>query len=230
MPITHHPPEHAKPALTGGWLPRRILVRLSRYSLRTLLVAMAACCLVMGIWSIYVQPYRQQAASSKNLAELGVETVSVSANGPAWHRWLVESMVGDKAFVHVIRADLRNHPKPSAAIQSLAGLRHLTELYLDRCEIDADRAKLIGGLRELETLSLSYATLDDAEFAHLAPLTKLQVLYLTGNEVTGASASVLELMPALRQLYVRWTAFAEEDIRRIEKSMPNCHVFHHKLK
>jgi hypothetical protein len=229
MHVGRHLAEQPQPALTGGWLPHRILARHSRFSMRTLLAAMAVCCLVMGVWSIYVQPYREQAASSKKLAELGVETVSVGATGPAWQRWLVETMVGEKEFVHVIRADLRSHPQATTAIQSLAGLRRLKELYLDRCEIDAERAKLIGSFRELETLSLSYAGLDDDELAHLAPLTNLQVLFLTGNKVTGASAPVIKSMPALRELYVRWTPFTQEDVTHLRASMPNCRVYHHQL-
>jgi hypothetical protein len=222
--------QNAPNATTATESPsRRIFTRLSRYRLRSLLIAMAACCVVMGVWVIYVQPFREQAASAKQLADLGVDTAIRPAVGPAWQRWLVETMDGNRAFVHVVGADLRNCPQMPVAFQSLASLRHLKYLYVDRSDIDPEGAAMLGGFRDLESLSLTYAGVDDAELMKFAPLTKLQALYLSGNPISSASVGVIESMPALQELYVRWTRLTAEDIRRLQKALPACRIYYHQL-
>lgn len=207
----------------------RSLGRVSRYSLRGLLLGMTACCLAMGAWSTYVKPFRDQATSLEKLAQLGMSTESVSADGPPWQRWLVETMVHPTAFMHVVRADLRPRPLSAAEVQVLAGLAHLDELYLDRSELDAAGAALVGGFQNLRTLSLTYTGLDDDEFASIAELPSLTTLYLTGNPVSARSADGMRAMQELDTLYVRWTALSPEDAAALRQSMPHCRVVHHAL-
>lgn len=207
----------------------RLVRRLSRFSLRGLLVAMTVCCLAMGGWSTYVKPYRDQAAALGKLTKLGVATQSVSAQGPEWQRWLVETMVHPTAYMHVVRADLRSRPLTAAEAQHLFGLSHLEELYLDHSELDAAGAALVGGFQNLRTLSLTYAGLDDAEFALMDALPSLETLYLTGNPISERSASKLRAMPNLRTLYVRWTALSQKDAARLAQGMPHCRVVQHAL-
>lgn len=203
--------------------------RLSRFSLRSLLLAMTACCLALGAWSIYVQPYRDQAAALSELSKLGATTESAAAQGPAWHRWLVETMVGPTAYMRVVRVDLRTRPLAAAEVQLLSGLSHLEELYLDRSELDAAGAAIVGGLQNLRTLSLTYTGLDDDEFARMNALPSLETLYLTGNPLSEQTATKIRTMPKLTTLYVRWTALSSDEAISLAQDMPQCRVVHHAL-
>ena len=63
--------------------------RWTRFGLRLLLVAMCVSCLILGTWSVYVKPFRDQALAVKVVSELRGTMEAQGAAGPAWQRWLV---------------------------------------------------------------------------------------------------------------------------------------------
>ena len=67
----------------------------TRFSLRGLFILVTVCCLLLGAWSVYVNPFRQQARSVAALEPLQAEVTTSSVDGPGWQRWLVTTMLGD---------------------------------------------------------------------------------------------------------------------------------------
>lgn len=203
--------------------------RLARFSMRTLLVLMSVCCVAMGAWTVYVQPYRAQSASLAHVLELGGTVQSVSANGPAWQRPLVESMVGSKQFIHVEKVDFRGLRVSAADVSALSGLRYLKSLYLDRAEVNDGNIGALAAMTALEDLSLVYTQISDSGLSRLAGLTKLRTLYLTGVPITDASVPTLAARPSLRELYIRWTKISSDGALRLVESLPECAVHHHEI-
>ena len=80
--------------------------RWKRFSLRTLFVFTTACCLLLGTWSAYVNPYRLQSRSLAEVNRLQGQSFIEPADGPAWQRWLVTALLGADSFVHVTTVDL----------------------------------------------------------------------------------------------------------------------------
>ncbi|MBA3481520.1 MAG: hypothetical protein H0T51_06870 [Pirellulales bacterium] len=204
-----------------------VLRRGSRFGMRTLLLATSVVCIAMGAWTIYVQPFRAQAASRARVGDLGGKTSAVTATGPDWHRWLVETMVGSDQFIHVDRADLRGCRVSAADVPPIAGLRYLKTLYLDRAEVTDENIAALARMSELEELSLTYTSISDEGLARIAALPSLRTLHLTGIPITDASLGSLAHAPWLREIYIRWTKVTPDGVERLRRALPNCQIHHH---
>lgn len=204
-----------------------VLRRGSRFGMRTLLLVTTLVCVAMGAWTIYVQPFRAQAASRVQVSDLGGTTSALTAPGPNWHRWLVETMVGPEQFIHVARADLRGCRVSSADVPPIAGLRYLKTLYLDRAEVTDENIAALASMSELEELSLTYTSVSDKGLARIATLPSLRTLHLTGVPITDASLDSLAHAPWLREIYIRWTKVTPEGVERLQRALPNCQLHHH---
>lgn len=212
-----------------GGMAFGVVRRGSRYGMRSLLLATSLCCVAMGTWAIYVQPYRDQAASLAKVNELGGLSTIVAARGPAWHRWLVETMVGSKQFVHVDRVDLRRCKVRAADLPSLGGLRFLRTLYLDRAEVTDANIVVVARMAELQELSLTYTSLTDDGLAAVAKLPKLRSLHMTGVPITDDSVDSLARTATLEAIYVRWTRITSHGASKLAAILPNCRVYHHEI-
>ena len=65
----------------------------NRYSLRALFLLTTLCCVLLGLWSVYVEPFRRQARSIAAIQQYAAEVITEEADGPAWQRWLVTTML-----------------------------------------------------------------------------------------------------------------------------------------
>lgn len=200
--------------------------RLKRFSIRSLLIATGLLCVLLGCWSAYVQPYRNQAASLAQLDRLGAATSSVGADGPAWQRWLVEAFAGPEAFVEVRTADLRGIKVVGEQFETLRGLIFLESLRLDRTPLADDNVNAIGQLMRLNSLSIAYTKVTDRGFRTLASLPRLEKIYLTGVPITDASLIEMVEMPSVREFYIRWTKISDEGAERLRRQLPKCEVHH----
>ena len=108
--------------MTIVWAPRW-----KSFSLRTLFVLMTLCCLVIGAWSVYVNPYRVQSQSLGVVNRLQGTYVLTTIDGHPWQRWLVTTLLGEEAFVTRTSVNLSGRKSTmSRAIAS--GLVFLQEL------------------------------------------------------------------------------------------------------
>ncbi|MCC6494290.1 MAG: hypothetical protein IT424_14860 [Pirellulales bacterium] len=206
-----------------------LLLRASRFSLRSLLLLTVACCAVLGVWTVHVQPFRDQAASLKGVTEMGGTFETVRVDGPAWRRWIVQRMVGPDSYVHVRRVDLRGRTVSADGVSALAGLRFLENLYLDRAEVNDDAALALAPMQGLQELSLCYTGLSDQGLVRLGPMPHLRTLYLTGVPVSDASVDNLARHAELAEVYLRWTGFTASGVAELKARLPQCAVHHHQL-
>ena len=200
-----------------------------RYSLRGLFVAMTLCCVLLGLWSAFVNPFRQQAESLAVLRRLSVEVRTYPAQGAAWQRWLVTTMLGDDAFVEVEGIELRGPRIDDAAIKELSGLRQLRSLTLEQTGVTDAGLSVLKSMHDLQDLTLSYSLVTDRGIEQLKSLPKLATLKLTGTKITDALVPELAKFPALQTLYLRFTRVTDEGVAKLRELAPNCTVFHHAL-
>lgn len=208
---------------------RSIARRLSRYSLRSLLVLFTAIAVALALWSVYVQPFRAQRDSVAHLSKLGARFTEAEAQGPAWQRRLVEWMLGDKQFVYVENVDASNCRLTEADVPKLAGLHFVKALALDRADVNDANAFAIGQLGTLERLAIPYTHLTDVGIHQIARLKQLRTLFLTGVPVTDAAVSDLSALTQLRSLYIRWTKITLTGAEKLRSALPNCAVHHHEI-
>jgi hypothetical protein len=205
------------------------LANWKRFSLRTLFVLMTACCLVFGIWSAYVNPYRMQYQSQGAVARLRGRAVMEVADGPRWQRWLVTRMLGENAFVHVTSVELAGQKTDDQALQSLAGLTHLKTLALADTRITDDGIAALRPMKQLTRLSLRYADISDGAVPHLNTLPALETVFLTGTNISDAAIPELAKHRRLSEIFVRWTRITNAGAERLSAAMPDCSIYHHAL-
>jgi hypothetical protein len=202
---------------TGRW---------RRFSLRTLFVLVSVCCVLLGGWSIYVNPYRLQARSLASAVGLRGDVVVLPASGPPWYRWTVTTLLGHDAFVQVVKLDLSNRPVDDAALQTLGGLVFLQKLDLDHTQITDAGIPAIASMHDLMSLSARYTNLSDVAARRLAGMTNLETLYLTGTQLTDAAVDDLSKLQALDELYIRWTRITNMGAERLAYLLPHCAVYY----
>lgn len=200
-----------------------------RFSLRTLLLFMTVCCLLLGVWSYSVEPFRRQAASLAMVKDLkgGVETVP--ADGTWWQRWLVTTLVGPDSYVYATSVSLEGRSVDDEDLRALDGLVHLRELNLDRTHLTDEGMTALEDLQGLNTLSLKFTNVSDQSAEVLVSLSGLDTLYLTGTHITDDAIPKLAKLQTLRELYVRWTRMSDSGAERLRAAMPNCSVYYHSL-
>jgi Leucine Rich repeat len=203
--------------------------RWQSFSLRTLFLLVSACCLMLGGWSIYVNPYRLQSQSLTSAACLQGEVIVLPASGPPWYRWIITSILGHDAFIQVIKLDLANKPIDDAELRTLGGLCYLQKLNLDHTQITDASIPALASMQDLMSLSARYTNLSDRSAPSIAQLQGLQSLSLTGTQLTDASVDKLGKLKELKELYIRWTRISNDGAEQLKKLLPDCAIYHSAL-
>ena len=210
-------------------MDRASTINWKRFSLRTLILAMTAVCLVFAAWSILVDPYRKQPRALAVVTRLQGESQITPAKGPRWQAWLVTATLGEKSFVRVTGVDLSGRNVDDAALQSLSGLKFLESLNLERTQITDASADVLLSFPQLSELSLRFTRVGDPTAARLGQLPQLEKLYLTSTQLSDAAAPNLAKLDGLKELYIRWTRISDAGAEELRQSLPRCDVFHHSL-
>lgn len=183
-------------------------------------------CVGLGLWSVYLQPFRTQTMSVAALNKYHANYTTMPADGPAWQRWLVTRVLGEEAFVRVDGVELSDTRFDDQAAKALVGLSSLRRLNLERTQVSDAGLASIAALARLEALSLAYTRVTDRGVPILRALPKLAELKLTGTEVSDASVAELTQLPAIKSLYARWTQISEAGASQFRELAPNCELHH----
>jgi hypothetical protein len=206
-----------------------VVDRWKRFSLRTLFVLMTAFCLLFGMWAVYVNPYRMQQRSLAVVNRLQGDSLSEPAEGPGWHRWLVTTMLGDEAFVHVTAVNLAGRKVDDKTLRSLADLIYCQHLALDYTKITDDGVAYLRSMRDLERVSLRFTDVTDRGAEYLVSLPKLTHALLMGTKISDAAVPILARNKNAKEIFIRWTRISNEGAERLRAALPDCQVFHHAL-
>ena len=154
--------------------PRRWFLR---FSLRTLLIVMLVCGIVLVPFVVKLHRYRQQRAVIEELLAAGASITFADGSEKLSDDWW-RHVVGQDLFNSVEAVDLALTDTKSVA--PLAGLKGLQTLRLYHTPV-SDLTPL-AGLKELQELDLSYTQVSD--LAPLAGLKELQELDLYNTQVS----------------------------------------------
>ncbi|MEN0110976.1 MAG: hypothetical protein AAF805_09655 [Planctomycetota bacterium] len=184
-----------------------------RFGTNALLLLTTAVAVLMGVWAAVVRPYAEQARAVATLREYGAQIELGPAEPSPWRRAMVTTFAGADAYAKAVT--LRWPPDSGALAKSdglpdgfatmLASMKSLRTVDLDRTDFDDADAAGLAGLTQLEELSLRYTRITDAAIARLARCERLRTLRLTGCRVSDEILSGLAKLPALTEVYARWT-------------------------
>jgi hypothetical protein len=205
------------------------LTNWKRFSLRSLFVLMTLCCVMFGVWAVYVNPYRLQLQALAAVNALNGNSTPAQAEGPVWQRWLVTTLLGDDAFVRIVEVNLANRPVGDKSLQSLTDLRFLERLSLDYTQITDDGLVILRRIPALSDLTLRYTKVSDRGAQYLSALPNLQHLTLTGTQISDAAIDDLARLNRMTSMYIRWTRISNAGADHLRHALPNCEVNHHAL-
>jgi Leucine-rich repeat (LRR) protein len=200
-----------------------------RFSLRGLFVLMSICCIVLGLWTVYVNPFRQQARSISALVRVSANLNIEPADGPAWQRWLVTTLLGADSYVKIEDVQLRGPKIDDQVMGELDGLSQLRSLTLEQTQVTDTGFAVLDSMHGLRVLALSYSQISDRGIARLRSLPQLRELRLTGSRITDAAVPELAKLPAVKVLFLRWTDLTDAGAEELRAALPDCAVYHQAL-
>ena len=202
----------------------RVRIR-TRFGIRTLLLAVGAVGVCLGLWASLLQPYHRRAGAVRTLEWFGADWESRPVAPHPFLRFLTP-VDGRQA---VTRVDLQE--VLALTDENVWGFTALFKEPLAHVSHgDTHRGVLLSALAnlsELEELRLPYSGVTDEQFARLGGKPDLELLVLTGCPVTDASVPALSRgFPRLTELYIRWTAISPAGAERLRQQLPDCRVYY----
>ena len=178
--------------------PRRWL----RYSLRTLLIGVAAICIILAVWVVPSERQRRAVAAIRDSAGFVAYDYEIDAYN--------EDDEDDEDDV----------PFPEWA-SDLLGIDYFAEPVLVHFMSDSTDADLanVGVLSDLEALVINATEhVTDAGLNHLSGLTRLKILFL-GFPVSDAGLSRLRRLTALEELTLGGPIIGNDSMLRLSKML-----------
>jgi internalin A len=212
---------------------RSATMRLKRccFSIRSLLVFVAASAILVALWSVCCLPYRRQSAAAKWLANEGA-FVRVDDLTPNW----IRPLVGDNYLSAATAVEYREFDREitqdhfsriaeltslhnlglectrfrSSDLESLRRLKELRVLGVGFTSSMTDSAlENVGGIQSLERLYLSETSVSDAGMIWISGLTRLTYLDLSGTAVSSRELRCLEPLHELEFLNLESTRISD---------------------
>ena len=198
--------------------------RLFQFSLRQMLLLTFFATIMVGLGAIWVEPYRAQDKALRSLVKLGCNFEIRRSKGSIWRQWLVEQVVGRRAFIDVTALDLRNATVDDVAFETIKSMRHLESLVADGVKVSEPSLRTVAACRRLKTLSLRYTNCNDETMKDVCQLSNLQELHLTGTRISDVSVDNMKALSQLQSAFVRWTDMSEAGAAQLNLALPNCTV------
>ena len=213
-----------------------------QFSLRTLLLAVTAVCLVLGFVSKPIVEARREQPVIDALRGVGADVGTQTARFPG--AFAVRLVLGEWVCRRADYVVLTGRPIGDEDLRHVASLRHVRSLYLGQTGLgDAGLAHLreldelwgldlgqtevtdaglknLSGLDSLLWLNLAETGIGDAGLAHLRDLDELSQLDLRGTQVTDAGLEHLTALDKLVSISTFGTRVTYEGLERLEAKLP----------
>ena len=181
-----------------------------RFSVRTLLVAVSCCGVVLGVWAAYLQPFYQE---QRLLAEFGVPgkdfRVRTQPHGPWWLKRFADGKYAQRVF------EIQGNTLNDDDLAKLHGFPHLTDVTLVMSIAVTDEGiKRLAELPSLRWLALHEIAITNAGLAHLHGRTDLEALFIESDKITDDGLRHIGTLTGLRELALK-CPITDEGLRHI---------------
>jgi Leucine-rich repeat (LRR) protein len=163
-----------------------------QYSLRSLLLLVAAVAIPCSWLAVVIEKQDKEAVTSYALMKKGAGVGSETT-------WLGR-LLRDNSLQTVTRVQLSMRPVTDADMARLPTFRQLQELQLDGTQITDAGFVHLQGLRQLQELVLAGTQITDAALVHLQELRQLRHIDLSRTKVTDAGLVYLQQFSQLQDL------------------------------
>ena len=205
--------------------------RLPRFRLRTLLLMVILCCLVLTARHLCIAPFRHTARVVDQLHRLGCSPQTQLGKGPTFLAWLV----GKDDFATLTDVlnypiqlrdsasdgswslfDLRNRKVDDRVLQQCAGMHTLRNISLIDSQVTDEGLRYLEGLRRLRSLTLSGTQVTSAGMHSLRTITSLESLALNNTLVDDQGLATLSGLPNLKAIYLSSTRITAAGLTHLQ--------------
>jgi hypothetical protein len=199
-----------------------------QFSLRSLVVVMAICSLLLGRYGVRRYEIAREQAALTRLQALGgdaqfrdgrVVGISFSGKGPPEKALELLERLPELERLVFIESDLDD-----AGLQRIAELEALEQLLLLGARISDEGVAHIARLEELRVLRLDRTQVGDEGLRRLAPLANLERIDLAQTRVTDGGLKHLAALPSLHRVYLSGTAVTKEGAAWLERELPHATI------
>ena len=183
------------------------------------MVFMLALCLLFGFIGMRLQRAREQQVILRELEEAGWAyslTGTELGESNLWNLAFVGNYIGRIKNVAFVRRGVEERLDLSPLIE----IKNLKVLNISKTQV-SDLTPL-AELMYLEKLEVSRTPVSD--LSSLANLKNLEELYLFSTQVSDLTP--LTELKNLRRLHIRNTPVSEQQIKQLQKALPNCDIIH----
>lgn len=200
-----------------------------RFSLRTLLLAIAAVSIWLGV---QVNRARYQRLAVEELRNLGCDIFYDNARRPWGYTWIPayennrdqvmrDRLWFDKYFSedlahNVIEVFFPEHANDDD-LAILKNLPYLTTVELSDSKITNAGLQQLEGLAQLRVLRLDNTTIDDDGFIHLSKLSSIIGLNLSGTRIGDRGVEIICGLQSLRHLELKGTQLTDRGAKHLAK-------------
>jgi hypothetical protein len=206
-----------------------------RFSLRTLLIAITVCCVVLGYWMnqlirqrIAVRHFYELTAKGKNGGQPNWITMGYRYEGkvyskPQSHKWL-HSLIGEEAFGRVTLVQLLDTQTADDDLRFLADVPTVEWVKIDNTNVTDKGLRHLLACPKLRVLELAGLPITDDGVAKLAEMRQLEEISLCQTKITDASLEHLAKMSNLREVLLCDTAITDAGYQRLKAALPACKI------
>lgn len=206
------------------------------FSLRTLLIAMTICCVVLGQW--VGQLIRQRTAvrhfyeltANRTASHLGAGPVTMvyrykgeGRSKPMVHKWLYP-LFGEEAFGEVITVQLLDTLATDEDLRYLADVPTVEWVHLSNTKVTDKGLLYLLACPKLRNLTLDGLPITDDGLAQLIVLKELEEISLSRTQITDAGLEHLAKLPNLKNIWLRGTAITDGGYQRLKAALPRCEI------
>jgi hypothetical protein len=199
--------------------PRRFRSRvLPRFSLRSVFLSIFLSCVAFAWLGLKVREGRRQALAVGQVSSLGAAVTYEPELMfmPVW----IEAILGRDMFRSVERVTCAEGTDVTSVLSWTRAFPSLTQLDLTAAHINDEDLKVIGGMRQLNFLSLYDASnVTDQGIAHLAGSPSLETLWLSGTQVSDTGIGHVARCHSLTNLGLADTSISDDalaDVARLD--------------
>jgi hypothetical protein len=196
----------------------------TKFSLRTLFVAVALCAVWLGVKTTQARKQRQAVAA---LTELGVQIgydwnynednpllllPNAKPPGPEW----LSNAIGEHYFARVVKLDFSRSNARTSDLKWLESLPHVRWLSLYGTPVANDGMKYVGSLGKLEVLYIAATLIGDGGLQHIQGLTELRELQCRSRFITDSGLASLSGLTNLQYLWLGDTSVSDAGLKHLE--------------
>lgn len=191
------------------------LRRWLQFSLRTALLLTAAAAALMSFFGVPLFRFREQQLAAEKLERCGARLTSESADG--WMVRAAEKLFGPEAAKRVTDVAWSDAEIGAADLAPLESLPWVETVGLSWKSVDDGGVSHLRRMRRLTSLNLNGAKITDRGLAHLANCQALQRLNLHGARITDVGLAHLSQLSALENLDISSTKVTGEKLEPLAR-------------